>query len=80
MPSSLRRNKISLPLEIWIFLSLDVFEAGPHVPRAKTSESLGFAVKEVMGSRQKRVLGDLRKLSGTQILRHGRTRGTALLS
>ena len=80
MPSSLRRNKISLPLEIWIFLSLEVFEAGPHVLRAKTSESSGFSLKEVMGSRQKRVLGDSRKLSETQILRHGGTRGTALLS
>lgn len=80
MPSSLRRNKISLPLEIWVFLSLEVFEAGPLALRAKTSESLGFAVKEVMGSRQKSVLGDSKKLSGSQILRHGGTRGTALSS
>lgn len=79
MPSSLRRNKISLPLEIWTFLSLEVFEVGPHVARAKTSESLGSTVKEVMSSRQKRMLGDL-KLSRTQILRHGGTRGKTLLS
>ena len=48
--------------------------------KAKTSESLEFVAKEVMGFREKRVLGDSKKMLGTQILRHGGTRGTALLS